>query len=436
MSLLPDRLRPRPGILPHGLRDLVSGSSWLILAAALSQGSMLLANLIVANLLGVADFGRYALIQTTILMLAALAQLGFAVVIAQQVASLRERDPKLAGEVAAFCFLVTGLLSLLFVAALLAGRGVLAEALFRDSGLDRGLVLAAIALPFAAFAAVQQGLFNGLERFRDQALVSILLVLPVIALPALGAMRGGFEGALLGLAAAYALRSLVAQFMIARIFRTLGIGWALRNLRAKARLLALYALPATLAGLVTLLAIWGGQTLLVRSAGGPATVGLFAAAYLVKSMVTFVPTQMMGALLPALSRNHASADGRAGRGLLYFNAAASAGLTILLAAIGIALAPWIMSLFGAGFGGGGATLRILLLATPLEALTITLYQDIQAKGRFWRNLLWVNVPLAAVVLVAAALLVPTRLAEGLAIAWLIGWAVALAGTLLAMERRR
>jgi O-antigen/teichoic acid export membrane protein len=423
-------------MLPHGLRDLVSGSSWLILAAGLSQGSMLLANLIVANLLGVAGFGRYALIQTTIMMVAALAQLGFAVVIAQQVASLRERDPKLAGEVAAFCFLVTALLSLFFVAGLLAGRGLLAEALFRDRGLQSGLVLAAVALPFAAFAAVQQGLFNGLERFRDQALVSVLLLAPVIALPAFGAVRGGFEGALIGLAAAYALRAIVAHLMIARIFRTLAIGWSLRNLRAKARLLGLYALPATLAGLATLLAVWGGQTLLVRSAGGSVTVGLFAAAYLVKSMVMFVPTQMMGALLPALSRRHAGDDAAGGHGLLLFNAAGSAGLTILLAGGGILLAPWIMSLFGTGFEGGGATLRILLLATPLEALTITLYQDIQAKGRFWRNLLWVNLPLAATVLAAAALLVPHRLAEGLAIAWLIGWGVALAGTLLAMERRR
>jgi O-antigen/teichoic acid export membrane protein len=426
--------RPWPGsrFLPEGFRAVAGASTWLILAAGLGQGAMLLASLIVANLVGVADYGRYALLQSTILMLAGIAQLSFAVVIAQQVSSLRERQPELAGQVAAFCLLVTAVLSLCFAAFLFFGRHFLAEALFRDAGLGRGIALAAIALPWAALAAVQQGLLNGLERFRDQAAISLLSLPLVIALPAYGAFSGGYEGALAGLAGAYALRSAVSHWRIAAVLRSAGIRWSLGDLRGKARLLRNYALPATLSGTATLLAIWGSQTILVRSPGGSITLGMFAAAFTVKTMVMFVPTQMLGALMPALSRGHARGESAGRRRLLYFTAAAALAVTIVLAGAGMVLAPWLMGLFGSGFTGGEDALRLLLLATPLEALTATLYQDVQSRGRFWRNLFFVNLPLAVTTLAAAALLVPGGLAAGLALAWLIGWAVALAGTLLAM----
>jgi O-antigen/teichoic acid export membrane protein len=422
--------------LPHGVRQIAIGSIWLVLAAALGQGAMLLANLIVANLLGVADYGRYALLQSTVLMMAGIAQLSFALVVAQQVSTLRESEPALAGEVAAFCMLVTALLSLALTAALFVGRAPLAEALFRDEGLARGIAIGAIALPWAAIGAVQLGLFNGLERFRDQAAISLATLPVVIALPAFGASRGGLEGALAGLAGAYFLRSVVFHWRLAAILRGAGIGWSFANLRGKLRLLRNYALPATLSGLATMFAIWGGQTLLVRSPAGSVAVGMFAAAFAIKTMVMFVPTQMLGALMPALSRGWVRGDGMERRRLLQFNAAIACAIASLLAIAGMLFAPSLMRLFGEGFVGGETALRLLLLATPLEALTVTLYQDVQSRGRFWKNLWCVNVPLAVVVVAAAAWLVPVRLAEGLALAWLAGWAVALAGTILAMTTEK
>jgi O-antigen/teichoic acid export membrane protein len=428
---LRDRLRL--GSLPLGFGDLVRGSFWLILAAGFSQGSMLLANLLVANLLGVAGYGRYALLQTTVIVLAGLAQLSFAVVVAQQVSSLRERNPAMAGEVAAFCLMTAAALSLLVAAALLIERDVLAMMLFRDATLGPGVALAAFALPWFSISVVQQGLFNGLERFRDQARISLLLSPLVVLLPAAGAYYRGFEGALAGLGAVYLLRVAVSHLVLTRVFRQTGLGWSLRNVRARLRLVWRYALPASLGGAMLSLAIFGGQTLLVRT--GPANLGLFAAAFAVKTMVMFLPSQMVGVLLPVLSRSHAGPEPGGGRPLLYANLAINLAITLVLVGVGILFAPRIMALFGRDFPAGSQVLVILLLAVPLEAATTTLYQDLQSKGYFWLPALTVNLPVMAVVLGSAALLIPTLQAEGLALAWLVGWAAALAGTILAMTLR-
>jgi len=419
--------------VPLGSRDLLRGSFWLVLASILSQGSMLLANLLVANLLGASGYGHYALLQSTILVLAGLAQISFGVVIAQQVSSLRVGNPAMAGEVAAFCFLVTAVISIVFTAALLIGREGVASAMFRDAALTRGLALAALALPWFAVSAVQQGLFNGLERFRDQAAISVLLIPLVIMLPVAGAYYGGFEGALAGLGLAYFSRAAVAHLVLSLAFRRMGIAWSLRNLRSKLRLLRDYALPAALGGTMISLAVLGGQTLLVRSEAGSAQLGLFAAAFTVKTMVMFLPNQMAGVLLPILSRFHSGPERDKRRGLLYLNLAANLLATLGLVGLGILFAPEVMGLFGRDFSSGSSVLAILLLAAPFEAATITLYQDVQSKGLFLLPGLTVNLPLAITVLAGAALLIPTQQAQGLAMAWLFGWMVALLGTILAMR---
>ena len=428
-------IRRRHRSLSSGARDLLRGSSWLIVASVLGQGSMLMASLLVANLLGVLDFGHYALLQTTVLILASIAQISFAVVIAQQVSSLRRTNPALAGEVAGFCLLVASLISAAFTVALVLGRDDLAGFLFRDTGLGWAVACAALALPWTAVAAIQQGLFLGLERFRDQALLSVFTAPAVIAAPAIGAIYWGLGGALLGLAAAYFLRAAIAQLMVVRAFRAAAIRWSFGHWRAKLALLRDYALPATLAGLVMWIATWGGQTLLARSTGGPGALGLFAAAFTVRTIVMFVPTQMVGALLPILARTQGDPAAGSRRSLLAINLGASLFITLILAGLGILVAPLLMSAFGQGFDAGSGALIILLLGTPVEAATVTLYQDIQSRGLFWRVLLWINLPSAVVLLIGGALLVPGGHAEGLALAWVIGWAAGLAGTILAMGRR-
>jgi O-antigen/teichoic acid export membrane protein len=433
LGSLSQRLKLRPAVLPLGFGDLVRGSFWLILAAGFSQGSMLLANLLVANLLGVSGYGRYALLQTTVIVLAGLAQLSFGVVVAQQVSSLRERSPAMAGEVAVFCLMTTAAVSLLVAAALLIGRDALAMILFTDAALGPGVVLAALALPWFSISVVQQGLFNGLERFRDQTKISLVLSPLVVLLPAAGAYYRGFEGALAGLGAVYLLRVAVSHLFLMRVFRQTGLSWSLRNLRARLRLVWHYALPATLSGTMLSLAVFGGQTLLVRT--GPANLGLFAAAFALKTMVMFLPSQMIGVLLPVLSRSNARPERHDGRALLYTNLVVNLSIIFVLAGIGVLFAPQIMALFGRDFQAGSRVLVILLLSAPFEAAMSTLYQDVQSKGYFWLPALTVNLPFMVVILGSAALLIPTLRAEGLALAWLFGSAVGLVGTIVAMTLR-
>jgi O-antigen/teichoic acid export membrane protein len=358
-----------------------------------------------------------------------MAQVSFSVVIAQQVASFRERKPEIAGEVAAFCYTITFALGSMLAAGLFLGREWISYHIFREAQLTGGLGAAALALPFVAAASLQQGLFGGLERFREQAIISVALVPVVIGLPVFGALHGGLEGAALGLAGAYILRFALSQVVVVHLFRKAGLRWIWAGFRSKLGLIWKLALPATLSSILVALAVWGGQTLLVRNAGGSTELGMFAAAYMVKTMVLFAPSQMVVALLPILSRVHAIPSTNNPGNLTWINTAATLVLTVALAGAGIAAAPFVMGLFGQGFMQGSDILAILLASAPIEAVTISLYQDIQAKGRFWTGLMSVTVPLTGTVILFALLAIGKWQGEGLAAAWLAGWSIAFVGTL-------
>lgn len=428
-------LRLLIGRLPDGFGTVASGSIWLAIAAVLGQGSMLVANLTVANLLGTQGYGRYALLQSTVLLLSVLAQFSFPIVLAQQVAKLHDRDVRAASEITAFGFLFSASLSLALGAGLLLFRQRISADLFRDPVQAKGLIAIAVAVPCVAATSIQQGVFIGLRRFRDQATISFILVPLVIALPAVGAWFEGFAGAAAGLAAAYFLRLLVGQVMLRRVSGGVGFSWSVGDLQSKFVVLRRMALPATMAGGIIALANWGGQTLLSRSTGGATVVGLFAAAFAIKTMVMFIPSQMILALLPVLSKSH-STDSAGSRRLLWFNALASFGITIAICAVGVVLAPWVMKMFGGGFAGGAPVLRVLLTTAPIEAVTITLNQDLQARGHFWRGFCLTMLPVSLTTLSLALYLVPSLMALGLAYAWMGGWSLGLLATFIGVQTAR
>jgi O-antigen/teichoic acid export membrane protein len=95
-----------------------------------------------------------------------------------------------------------------------------------------------------------------------------------------------------------------------------------------------------------------------------------------------------------------------------------------------------MTLFGGEFAAGAPVLRILLATAPIEAVTITLNQDLQARGRFWTGFALTMLPVSLTTLSLAAYLIPSQGASGLAYAWMAGWSVGLVATFAAVRTRR
>jgi O-antigen/teichoic acid export membrane protein len=86
---------------------LGKGVAWSLAGTVATNGGTFALNVIVANLLGRQVFGEYAMLQSTWLMIAAVAQLATGYTATKHVAEFRSSDPARTGRVLGVCTVVS-----------------------------------------------------------------------------------------------------------------------------------------------------------------------------------------------------------------------------------------------------------------------------------------------------------------------------------------
>jgi len=189
-----------------------------------------------------------------------------------------------------------------------------------------------------------------------------------------------------------------------------------------------FAVPAFLASVVVGPVGWLANALLVNQPNGYAELGIFNAANQWRTTVLFLPTVLAQTSMPILTALLSPGSShRVGRTLLA-TTIASVGVALPIAVALALLAGPVMGLYGPSFAPRGAVVVVIAATVVIMSLQLPIGQLIAAAGRMWLgaglNLAW-----AIVFLGACVALVPTgRGADGLALAYLLGYAAHSVGT--------
>jgi O-antigen/teichoic acid export membrane protein len=412
---------------------LGKGVAWSLAGTVATNGGTFALNVIVANLLGRQVFGEYAMLQSTWLMIAAVAQLATGYTATKHVAEFRSSDPARTGRVLGVCTVVSAVAATLAAAALLAGAPVLAARALAAPHLAPGLVPAAAVVLFTVMAGYQTGALAGLEAYRPLAGTGLLSGLAQLAAGGAGAWFWGLEGALWGAVGGALLRWLLLQDVLRRESARHGIAITYGELRRESGILVGFALPAALSGLVAPPAQWLASALLVRQPGGYEQMALFSAANSFRILVVFLPYVVNGVGMAVLNNEKGRGDDARYRRVFWANLA----VTVTAAAVGAASAvlagPWLLGVYGSSFGEGYPVLRVLMLAAVPEILAAAVFQVVQTHGRIWRTLFTIVLPREGTIALGSFLLSPRYGAVGLAWAHVAAWGV---GLLLSLQLAR
>ena len=396
-----------------------------LVAAAANQGSTLLVNLIVANLLGPFVFGRYVMVLTTLTTLAALAQLSMGYTATKHVAEFRAAEPGRTARILTMCALVSAGAGAAAALLLVAAGGWLAGTVLGAPDLAPALRLAAPAVFFNVLTGFATGALAGLERYRSLAIVGVASGALYVSICVPLAARLGLRGAVAGLALTAAAQAALLAWSLGRDGRRLGLRWSARGAWAERAILSGFALPASLTGLVSLPALWIASAILARSPGGYEQLALFGAANLFRTMVLFVP-QAINNVGMSLLNNQRRTSAEGFRRVFWLNAALTAAAALVTAAMLTLAGRPLLRLFGPTFDSAYRALVILLAAAVIEALAVALYQIVVSRGMLWASLMFVSVPRDLALVVAALVLSPVLGAAGLATAYALAWLLALA----------
>jgi O-antigen/teichoic acid export membrane protein len=410
--------RPGPVLHERSLRARFrSGLAWNAVGALCSQGSVLAANLIVANLLGKEAFGEFSFVQTTVLTLAGISQMATGTTATKYVAEHRATDKQRVGRLLALCSVTTLAAAFVLILALVLSAPWLATSFLETPRLSRELVIASAYVLFAALAGFQVGALTGLEAYRAFAIAGVFQGVLHVVLCGVATWGWGLEGAIIALVLSALARWFIVRTITAREAAKQGISVRYRGILRERSILSLFALPTMLIGISTLGAMWFANALLARQPNGFAEIGLFTAALNFKTLVVFFPFIANNVALSVLNNQKGIGESASYRKVFWANVGVG-GATVLGAGGVIALAGmWLLPLYGQGFEAAYPSLLLLLFAAVFEAVGSAASQAIHSRERVWFFFFAIALPRDALVVLLAYWLAPLYGAYGLALAY-------------------
>ena len=406
-------------------RRLLTGITWNLAAAAFTQGSTFAINIVLANVLGRQMFGEYAIIRTTSLTLTALAPLATGYTAARYVALFRATDRRRVGRILGLCSVVSTVAACTAALGLLGGASWLARDVLRAPHLAVGLMLVAGAVFFSVMSAYQVGALAGLESYRALAGAGLISGTLSLAVCGLAGWMGGLNGALVGLSVSACVQWITLRWCLRAEMSRQGVMVRYENLRREGAILVRVALPAALIGFVSMPALWLASAMLVRQPGGYEQMALYGAANSFRLIVLLLSTVINTVGMSVLGHQRGISDDVRYRQVFWANMGLTAGVVLVGASTVILFGPWLLRMFGRGFGESYPVLVVLMLATIPEGLSAATFQVIQAEEKIWLSLFAIIVPRDGALALLSYLLSPSYGALGLATAQGTAWLIAL-----------
>jgi O-antigen/teichoic acid export membrane protein len=272
------------------------------------------------------------------------------------------------------------------------------------------------------------GALAGLESYPAFGKAGLIAGTSTVLACVIGATVGGLPGTVIGLVVGGMIQSATLVKFVATETARQGITMEFAGIRGESSLLIRSSVPVALSGLVTLPAIWIGNTLLAQRPDGYDAIAVFAAANSFRIMVIFLPSIVNSVSLSLLNNQRGLRNERTFRRIFWFNVTAAAVVAASAAAIISVFAPSVLRLFGREFVGGYPVLLVLMVATVPESVANAMLQLAHSRERSWTAFRAVTLPSFGTLMVLAWLLTPTAGASGLAWAYVGAFAVALGCT--------
>jgi O-antigen/teichoic acid export membrane protein len=411
-----------------------TGVTFNLIGAILNQGSTFAFNIIAANLLGRQVFGEYAMVQSTVVAFASIAQFAVPYTTTKYVAEFRASDPERAGRIlgmmAVLSFLIAGIVSVAFLAA----SPWIAGSVLRTPSLALALAIASALVLITSLNGFLMGALAGLESYPRLAGALTWSGICYLVICSALAWIGGLNGAIIGLALSGLVQCVLLAFAVRKESALLGINLRFDGLGRERQAILKFNLPAGLSGLTSGGALWLPSAFLIRQVQGYSQMAVYSAAFSLTAVVLFLPNIANNVGTSIINQQKGTGNGPEYRLTFWINLAITAAVIVCAAGMFALLGQEFLRFFGKSFKEGYSVLLILLLSTVPQGLALAVSQIVQTQGKLWLFFLAVAIPRDTMIVLLAYLLIPQYGARGLAIAYVTGWTLAALATVVIVIR--
>ena len=347
------------------------------------------------------------------------------------VAQYRRTNPARVAQALGLCWVVTTSTGLICTLGMLIFSKQLALLISGDANIIAPALLSALQVLFVVVNGYQVGALMGFGKFRELAFASFFASLLAVCLPILLSFKYHLTGAFLGAALASLGNWLIFQTVLGRILAHEGIQIEKKITQWSAGVFREFALPSTLAGIVSSLATWGAGLMLVNLSSF-SEMAFFSVANSFKNVVAFIPSVVTRVASPYL----VSLVGTGNLGGFHqsFNRyLIGIAVTSLVSALPLILlsAP-LTAIFGPEYLGASNAIKLMCLFSVVESLREAVFQKSFSSGRMWWGF-WFCLIRALLIVGIGYAYVRTHGSVGIANAHLVGALVAVIANVIIFE---
>jgi O-antigen/teichoic acid export membrane protein len=388
VRLAPSKLKPfvKQAATSPLLRRIGGGIYWSLIGTVGIRFASLVNSVIIARQLGIEDFGRYGIVQSTLGTIGFFAGLGMGLVTTKYIAELITTDRDRASRIFSLTFIASAVSGLggaimFFIAAPWISRSMLG-----DPSLEHLLRLTTPLIALGTLNGVQTAALSGFQAFRTIAKINILVAILMIPTLTLGALVGGLAGVCIGLVIINSASCLVTHIALSREARRTQLQFSLRGALDERKLIYHFALPALLAGALVEPVHWYCATIITNQPNGFREIGAYYAAMQWGNALTFLPSIFGQVVFPVLSEAFARHD-RAKVAKLLTGAMFANGLISVVFLLGLgASSHLIMGLYGGQAVEHWLTFVLVIGTAGIVAVQTPVGLVIAAANRMWIGL--------------------------------------------------
>lgn len=364
---------------------LANGALWSIIGNIVSRVSLLLSLIIVARILGQAEYGRIGIVRSTIGTFMVFACFAMSTTVSKFVSQYRLEFKLKTASIIYWAIVSTVILGGLLTFFLLLSSHFIASYIINEPSLVSLLRIASFILFLSALESVFQGVLAGFENFKKIAIANIIS--GIISLPCFILLTHyiGGSGAIWGFVIRIGLTVVCMTYFTVFELQIRQIRPAATYERECLALLFSFGIPVFIGGLIPPIVFWVVNIFLVQQCNYNEMATFDAANQFRLGIITLHQTAGM-IMLPVLSNlfihNEISFHKIAGK-IIIINAA----LAFVIVLIFSILSPWLMLLFGKSYKSSYLVLVFLVITSGLGIVCDIYKKILISQNKVWSNLI-------------------------------------------------
>lgn len=363
---------------------VILGTFWLTLGSILSRGLLSLASLLLARMLTISEFGEFGMIKSTIDNFLIFASLGVGLTTTKYVSEFKDQQKSKAGSLLGASISLVLILSTIVAIIILSFSGIVAIKFLNNPGLQTPLIIGGFTLVFIALNGTQTGALLGLQAFKINSVSNIIQGSLIFLGLCIGGYMAGVKGALVGNLVGLVIASVVFQSMLSKEAGKQAVKVDIRNWKTNIKLIASFAIPASLSTIIIAPAIWLQNVMLVNEKNGFHALGIYSGIIIFSTAIQMFNGAIGNVLLPIfLSKSEEKSAKKE-----FFNYFGSWIISIVLALPFIVFPELVTIVLGKKFDN--AQTSMILTASIISTLIVTNRGGV-ARDLIMKNKMWLSV---------------------------------------------